>query len=95
MEFDFKKIINAWITAANPTKSQSELAEKRFEICNTCPSKTEIIKGKKWSYVCGECGCPLNKKIFTNQFDACPLSKWKEVEQPYFNYSEKNKKTIL
>ena len=81
---DIREIFKAWAIAKNPTDKQRDLAEKRMEICRTCPSKVQTIKNKEWSYVCGECGCPLSKKIFTDMDDACPLSKWKEVEAPYF-----------
>ena len=66
MELDFKKIIKAWVVAANPSPSQKELAERRMEICNGCEHKKIITKKLNIGVVCGECGCPLNKKIFTN-----------------------------
>lgn len=95
MGLDFKKILEAWKISANPTDKQSELAKKRLEICDICPSKKEILKGKTWSHICSECGCPINKKIFTNQYNECPLDKWKDVDVQYFKLIEKNKKTIL
>jgi hypothetical protein len=85
------KIATAWIAAANPTQAQKELAEKRYEICNGCEHKKVITKKLKIGEVCGECGCFLSKKIFTQEFDACPKNKWIEVETLYF----KSKKTIL
>jgi hypothetical protein len=30
--------------------------------------------------VCGECGCPLGKKIFTPVMGSCDLKKWNKVE---------------
>jgi len=93
MELNFKKIIKAWITAANPTPSQKELAEKRMEICNGCEHKKVIIKKLDISVLCGKCGCPLSKKIFTNNIEACPLNKWIEIEKDYF--SIKSNKTII
>lgn len=77
-------IIEAWKIANKPTQKQSELAQLRAEICNTCPSKKEFLKEKKWTAVCTECGCPISKKVFTNQQNPCPLEKWKEVDKSYF-----------
>jgi hypothetical protein len=85
------KIATAWIAAANPTPAQKELAEKRYEICKGCESRTFALKKLKMAEVCGECGCPLSKKIFTQEFDSCPKHHWLEVETPHF----KTKKSIL
>lgn len=89
----FRKISEiaiAWITAANPTPKQKELAEKRYEICRGCEhfGKSRPITGDEY---CIECGCPLSKKIFSQELDACPKHYWLEVEKPYF----KTKKSIL
>jgi uncharacterized paraquat-inducible protein A len=70
------EIAKAWITAANPTDEQKEIAEKRISICNEC----EFSRYNKALdfYYCGECGCPLSKKIFTPipGPEACPKAKW-------------------
>lgn len=95
MSLDFKKILEAWKISANPNEKQAELAKKRLEICEMCPSKNEILKNKKWSHICKECGCPINKKIFTNNYNECPLGKWESIDTQYFKLIEKNKKTIL
>jgi hypothetical protein len=73
---NFKTIIQSWIAAANPTELQLEIAEKRHSICDTCPSKKTITQKLKIGVVCGECGCPIGKKIFTPVKGACPLNKW-------------------
>jgi hypothetical protein len=78
------KILEAWETANNPTETEVKIAHLRAEICDTCPSKVEIIKNKSWSYVCGECGCPLSKKIYTQYNRQCPLGKWSELDSIYF-----------
>jgi len=71
------EIAKAWWIAANPTPEQSELAKKRLEICSTCSSMEDsVVFGKK----CGECGCPLGKKIFTPMMGSCDLKKWNKVE---------------
>lgn len=89
-----KEIIEAWIIAGHPTKVQKELSEKRLEICDTCDVKKEIIKKVKISHICGKCGCPIQKKAFTNTFNPCPLNKWTEVDEPYFD-KRKSDKTLL
>ena len=93
MEINLKKIVKAWITAANPTPTQKELAVKRMEICNACEHKKVITDKLEIGVVCGKCGCPLNKKIFTMENDACPLNKWLEVEKDYFK--TKTQKSII
>lgn len=92
-------IIEAWKIANKPSEKQSELAYLRAKICDKCPSKKEIIKNKKWSAVCSECGCPISKKVFTNQENPCPLKKWKNVDKLYFAegsiFEQKKKKSLL
>jgi hypothetical protein len=70
------EIAKAWITAANPTPEQKEIAEYRAGICDECPHKTHIKAAN--TYVCGLCGCPLNKKIFSPKpgQEACPDKRW-------------------
>lgn len=94
MGLDFKKIYKAWIIANNPTETQLLTAEARQSICNTCPSRKKITDNFKIGIVCGECGCPISKKIFSPTFNDCPLKKWKEVDEK-FGMVEKNKKTII
>jgi hypothetical protein len=67
------EIAVSWWRAENPTKEQSELAQKRLAICMGCDSHRESIV---FNYVCGECGCPLGKKIFSEVEQPCPLNKW-------------------
>ena len=93
MGFSISKIVEAWSISFNPTDKQKELADKRWSICSECPKKTEVLKGKEWSYICGECGCPLNKKIFTNNNGECPLGKWNQVDESYFE--TKKEKTLI
>jgi hypothetical protein len=85
------EIATAWITAANPTPAQTELAQKRYEICNGCEYRKVVTKKLKIGEICGECGCPLSKKIFSQEFDSCPKHYWLEVETAHF----KTKKSIL
>ena len=48
----FKEIINAWVIAKNPSDEQKILAEKRYNVCDECPSKktitTKLTKLKIW-----------------------------------------------
>jgi len=98
MGFNPLEILKAWITAENPNKIQKELAELRLNICMGCDMRKEVVNNKKWSALCGKCGCPLSKKIFTDQYGSCPLGKWDEVETPYIKsliLKSKKTKTII
>ena len=95
MKFNFIDIINSWITSLNPTEMEAELAKERLSICLRCGFRKEIIKNKQWSAVCGGCGCPLEKKIFTNQYGSCPLHKWEEVEDKYMEHLIVKNKSII
>jgi hypothetical protein len=90
---DVIEIINAWKIANNPTPKQEKLAELRGKICGGCPSKKVITKKLKLATICGECGCPIAKKIFTPKFNACPLGKWEEVDTLYIE--EKKSSTLI
>ena len=88
---NIKQIFEAWIIANNPTEKQLELAEARAIICDNCPSK--IVTFGIRIGLCGECGCPIRKKIFTNEYNPCPLLKWEETDKDYFDI--KKTKTLL
>jgi hypothetical protein len=70
------EIAKAWIIAANPSPEQKEIAEYRAEICDECPHKKHIQAANM--YICGLCGCPLNKKIFSPSpgQESCPDKRW-------------------
>ena len=72
------EIFQAWVAAAKPTHDQQAIAEYRTSVCDGCDKKT-YIKAVDM-FVCGECGCPLNKKIFSPKPgpEACPLAKWEK-----------------
>lgn len=91
----FKEITTAWIIANKPTNEQKILAENRFIVCNTCPSKKTLSDKVKISTICSECGCPISKKIFTNTYNPCPLEKWKEVDDLFYPATQKKTKTFL
>ena len=92
---DFKEIINAWIISFNPSESQKAQADARLSICQKCEKYSEFISKKKWTAYCDGCGCPIDKKIYSNTFDPCPLDKWDVVDMEYSSLSKKIEKTIL
>lgn len=74
---DINEIFKSWVTAANPTEEESELAAKRHAICLKCDwIRDSILFNTK----CGNCGCPIGKKIFSPVKGACPIGKWNEVD---------------
>ncbi len=62
-----KDIITAWYKSYKHSQAEYVKARQRMSICNSCTSKTNLN-------TCGECGCPLAAKIYS-QF-GCPLDKW-------------------
>jgi hypothetical protein len=95
MDLNFKKIYNAWVTSYFPNETQKLLAEKRNEICESCPSLKILTDISKLGVICGECGCPITKKIFSNNFNDCPLKKWEEVDTTYRMFEAKSNKSLL
>jgi hypothetical protein len=85
---NIKEIIEAWIISHSPTEKQKILAEKRAEVCKECPHRKDVLVS-----ICGLCGCPISKKIFTNDYNPCPDKKWKEVDDIYFE--KKENKTLI
>lgn len=90
-DFNFKEILESWVVSFNPSNDEKILAEKRLNICSTCEFKKEFIKNNKWSFFCGKCGCPLNKKVFSRLYNPCPLEKWDEVDSQHKTRQEKKK----
>lgn len=87
------EIIDAWITALNPTAEEKSKSIERAIICGTCPKlKDTSLLGTKYKK-CSECGCPISKKIFSSEFNPCPLKKWESVDSKYMP-AQKNTKTI-
>lgn len=77
MKYNVIDIFKAWWIAENPTKEQSQLAQKRLGICSECPS---MVKSVVFKFKCNECGCPIGKKIFTDVMGTCDLKKWNKIE---------------
>jgi hypothetical protein len=81
----FEEILKAWIIKYNPTEKQKELALKRLDICNECPSRKEKTFNSTTLIVyCGECGCPLEAKSHSPKRNgACPLGKWDALDKNF------------
>ena len=89
-----KEIIDAWTISYKPTENQLNKSIERGKICETCPSRKIITKKFKLATICGECGCPISKKIFSPEYNPCPLKKWEEIDRKY-KIEEKNSKTFI
>jgi hypothetical protein len=93
---NYKEIFDAWIISLNPTSEQQELAKLRLEVCLGCEYRREKIKGLKWSALCKKCGCPLNKKVFSTNYNACPEKLWGEIDSNYLKpHKTKSKNTLI
>jgi len=93
---DYKEIFDAWKSSFNPTPTQEELAQKRLNVCLGCTYRKEVLKGIKWSAYCGDCGCPLNKKVFSKNFNPCTQKKWLDVDSKYLEpIIDKNSNTLI
>lgn len=75
-----KEIIKAWATSFNPTEEQKKIAENRLKVCKYCLySKKKRLLIKKIVY-CKLCGCPLSKKVFSDNIHSCPKDKWNNIK---------------
>jgi hypothetical protein len=83
MELDFKKISKAWFDSYFGSNEQKKLAEKRAAICEVCPSRKVITEKLSLATICGECGCPIRKKVFSSAFNDCPLEKWENIDKEH------------
>lgn len=93
---NIKDILDSWITSFNPTDGEISRANDRYDVCSNCPSRQELIRNKKWTLICGECGCPLSKKIYSSVTNPCPLKKWEDVDKKHnLNTSIKNSNTLF
>ncbi len=86
MPIDVKEITNAWFDSYFSKDNKKLLAKERLEICKMCPSMKDTFQlfGTKLKItICNECGCPIDKKIFSQKFNACPLKKWESVDNSH------------
>jgi ribosomal protein L37E len=76
--FKLVEIAKAWIAAANPTPEQKQIANYRISVCEKCPHRAYIKVAD--AHICGLCGCPLSKKIFSPSpgEEACPDKRWEK-----------------
>lgn len=90
------EIIDAWKASFERNPDKVKLAESRLSVCTGCEFKKEIIKEKNWSMICKACGCPIKKKIFSKQLNACPKGYWNEVDKLNdLNIEEKKDSSII
>ena len=78
------EIVKAWITSFNHNEEEEKMATNRKSICKECPSNKQILKKRGWTSVCKECGCPISKKVYTKSYNPCPLGKWADVDNLFF-----------
>ena len=96
MELDLKEITRAWITSYTASDEQKKLAHDRYDVCLKCPSIVEKhvpVTNKKY-FQCGECGCPIPKKIYSHKFNPCPLKKWEESDTKFPDIFNKKKNVV-
>ena len=60
----------------NVGRVEGPVADKRFEICKSCP---EYIK---LTHQCKKCGCIMNAKVKLPNA-SCPLGKWHSIDVPF------------
>lgn len=53
-------------------EKKRELAQKRWEICNTCP---ELVRSAKPLERCRLCGCIMRAKVLIPSAN-CPKGRW-------------------
>jgi hypothetical protein len=86
---NIKTILKAWAISFNPNDKQQVLAEARLEVCSGCDKFSMLGH-------CKACGCPVKKKIYTDEYNPCPLHKWKDADDTHFDKSKiKTNKSII
>jgi hypothetical protein len=69
-----KDILKAYAVMLNPDEEQSMIAIHRLSVCDGCDRKKTNSVGLHY---CGECGCFLKAKAFS-ETNTCPLNKWEK-----------------
>ncbi len=92
--FDIGEIIDAWAQSYSPDENRKKLAELRYDICKGCEhfGEKRLITGDQY---CKSCGCPIQKKVFSKRFNACPLKKWEETDTAFFIEKNGKGKTLI
>jgi len=71
------EIIRAWYRASFPSEQDKIKATTRKKTCNQCEfNKPVKLLGFIKYDVCSLCNCPINKKIFVQDKEACDAKKW-------------------
>jgi hypothetical protein len=84
------EIARAWRKSYFHNDNEEKMANARLQICNNCKEMKEILTIN----YCGKCGCNINKKVYSPDFNKCPLKKWKEVDSEFF-IGKKKDTTLL
>ena len=69
-----KDILKAYAIMLNPDEEQSLIAIHRLSVCDGCDRKNT---NRVVLHYCGECGCFLKAKAFS-ETNTCPLNKWEK-----------------
>jgi hypothetical protein len=72
-----------------------EIGLNRLLICNDCPKIINEVVDDKNTSTCSECGCSISKRIFSPQFNSCPLLKFKESDLIHYPTRQKVKTTLI
>jgi hypothetical protein len=72
---NLKEVWKAWVTSFNPNDEERKIAEERLEVCKKCEEWGELPLLPLYAY-CKKCLCPIDKKIFAESNESCPLKKW-------------------
>jgi hypothetical protein len=78
MMSSFENKLRTWKISLAPNEEQRNLADQRKKICQECESCKEFtnqLLKKIIDYYCGECNCPIGKKIYSIT-ESCPKNKW-------------------
>lgn len=67
-------LFQSWVTSFKPSPEKKSLAEYRASVCDGCSLRREHAIFKYPT--CGDCGCPLSKKIFSPVPKSCPENLW-------------------
>lgn len=92
--FSVSEIIEAWAASYTKDPQRQKLAELRYQVCRGCEhfGKRPIL-GDEY---CKDCGCPIDKKVFSKRFNACPLKKWEDVDKSHqIETSQKSGNTLI
>lgn len=92
--FDIGEIIDAWAQSYAPDASRKELSELRYSVCISCEhfGDSRPIIGDQY---CKHCLCPIQKKVFSKKFNACPLKKWEDIDTLFFVEKNGKGKTLI